>query len=250
MEGDNQNSRSPGAGALILELLPPERLNTFIDAVYAIIMTLLVLDLKLPERLAPGEALQHLQSLEPKALAFAIGFCVAGSGWAYVHHVSALFTRSNLQHLSLNLVALLIASLIPFSASVMGAFPHTSYGPVAYSINVGVLTLIYALDLALCQHALIPPVVDRRLIWIVFGLATLAGVWCLFVGLVIAPWNADIALWGLGLHFLIHWTCLFLTERRVRKAAVSAERWHAEHEIRGVDLREPVAQARISRRSR
>lgn len=228
MEVDND--RAPRAATVILELVRPERLNTLIDAVYAIIMTLLVLELKLPEASTPHEALMHLRALEPKAVAFVIGFAVAGSGWAYIHHVGVLFTRSNLLHLSLNLLALMVASLIPFSASVMGSFPQTAYGPAAYSLNVGVLTLIYALDLAVCQRALIPSVVDRRVVWTVVGLATMAGLWCLFAGLVIAPWNPQLALWALGLHVIIHWACLFATERWVREAAAAAERWHADHE--------------------
>jgi len=212
---------------VVLELVPPERLNILVDAVYAIVMTLLVLELKPPEASNVQEALRHLQGLEPKAVAFVIGFVVAASGWAYVRQVSLLFTRSNLIHLVINLLALMLASLIPFGASVMGSFPHTFYGPAIYSLIVGVLTLIYALDLALCQRALIPPVVDRRLIWAICGLATGAGLWCLFVGLVIAPWNPAVALWALAVHLLVHWTCMFGAERPVREAATAAERWHA-----------------------
>jgi uncharacterized membrane protein len=212
---------------VVLELVPPERLNIVVDGVYAIVMTLLVLELRPPEASNVQEGLQRLQGLEPKAVAFVIGFVVAASGWAYVHQVGLLFTRSNLLHEVINLLALMLASLIPFGASIMGSFPHTFYGPATYSLIVGVLTLIYALDLALCQRTLIPPVVDRRLIWTIFGLAIAAGLWCLFVGLVIAPWNPAVALWALGLHLLVHWTCMFGAQRRVRQAAKAAERWHA-----------------------
>lgn len=227
-------AKRPAQGApIIVELVPPERLNILVDAVYAIVMTLLVLDLRVPEASTLQEALPRLRALEPRAAAFAIGFVVAASGWAYVHQINLLFTRSNLIHVALNLLALMLASAIPFGASVMGAFPHTFYGPATYSIIVGSLTLIYAFDLGLCQRVLIPPAVDRRLIWTTFGLATTAGLWCLFVGLVIAPWRPTLALWALGLHFLAHWICLFAMERRVREASAAAERWHADWAKRG-----------------
>lgn len=211
---------------IVRELVPPERLNMLVDAVYAIIMTLLVLELKLPEGLSPAEGLNYLRGLEPKIAAFMVGFIVTGSGWAYVHQASAMFARSNLVHLGLNLLALLVASLVPFSASIMGAFPDQSYGPAAYSLNIGVLTLIYAADLAICQRWLIPPVVSRGLIWTIVGLATAAGLWCLFAGLVIAPWMPRVGMLCLALHAVMHWGALFLTEGPMSDAARTAERWH------------------------
>lgn len=229
MATDSPTGQAALVAPALLEFVPAERLNMLVDGVYAIVMTLLVLDLRLPEGMAPREALLHLETLGPKALAFVIGFVVAASAWAFVHHMNSLFARSNLLHVGLNLLALLVASLIPFAASVMGAFPHTFQGPAVYSVIVSVLTLIYCADLGLCQKALIPPVVDRKLVWTIFGLATAAGVWCLFVGLVIAPWNPTVALWALGVHFLGHWICLFATERPVRLAAAAIERWRGAH---------------------
>lgn len=205
--------------------LSPERLNTLVDAVYAIIMTLLVLDLRLPEGLSVGETVSRLPELGPKFTAFLIGFGVVGSGWAYVHQINGLFTKSNLLHLAINLAALMIASLIPFGASLMGAFPNASYGPAFYAIDVAVLTGLYGLDLLVGQRELIPPVVDRRFLRTVSVLIAMAVSWCLFVGLVIAPLRPTWALWLLGLHFVTHWTLLFATERNLRRAVHEARRW-------------------------
>src|SRR4051812_7019838 len=101
----------------------PERLNMLTDGVYAIVMTLLVLELRLPEGMSPSTALAHLDEFAPKLMAFVIGFCVAGSAWAYVHHLNSLYARCNLLHVALNLIALMFISLVPFCASVMGKFP-------------------------------------------------------------------------------------------------------------------------------
>src|SRR3954465_12085484 len=106
--------------------LGAERPNMLPDGVYAIVMTLLVLELKLPEGMAPATALAHIDEFAPRLLAFGIGFSVAGSAWAYVHHVNSLYGRSNLLHVSLNLIALMFISLVPFCASVMGKFPFTA----------------------------------------------------------------------------------------------------------------------------
>ncbi|MBV9269527.1 MAG: DUF1211 domain-containing protein, partial [Candidatus Eremiobacteraeota bacterium] len=91
--------------SLILELVPPERLNILVDGVYAIVMTLLVLELKLPDASSSHGAVLNLGALAPKAVAFLIGFGVAASGWAYVHQVNLLFTGCNLVHIGLNLLA-------------------------------------------------------------------------------------------------------------------------------------------------
>lgn len=215
--------------AELAQLLRPERLNMLVDAVYAIVMTLLVLELKLPDGLSPGEALQRMEELGPKLLAFAIGFIVTASGWAYVHHVSSLFARSNLAHVGINLLALMLASLIPFSASVMGAFPGAAYGPQLYAINIGVLTGLYGLDLVIGRASLIPPVVDRKLLSQLVRNVFSAAAWYLFVGIVVAWWSPLAALILLGIHAVAHWTLLATTEQAVRKASLAVEEWELHH---------------------
>jgi uncharacterized membrane protein len=200
-----------------------------VDAVYAIVMTLLVLDLKLPDGLTPAEAIVRMHDLGPKVLAYVLGFIVTASGWAYVHHVSPLFARSNLAHVGVNLLALMLASLIPFSASVMGAFPGAAYGVQVFAINIGVLTAIYGVDLLIGRASLIPPVVNPRLVSPLIRNVFGAAAWYLVVGFVIAPLSPIAALAFLGIHAVAHWVLLATTEPAIRKATIEIEHWEAQH---------------------
>lgn len=200
------------------------------DGVYAIVMTLLVLELKLPEGMSPSTALAHIDLFVPRLLAYVIGFGVVGSAWAYAHQIGSLYGRSNLVHVALNLTALMFISLVPFCASVMGDFPSTAYGPAAYGIVVGLGSGAYTLDLVLTQRDLISPAIDRRLIRQIILGVSIGTVWSLFVGLVLAPLNPMLALAALVVHFLHHWIWLIATERRVHAASVLADAWGAPHE--------------------
>jgi len=241
-DGAGKAAVKEAEAAELMHMLRPERMNMLVDAVYAIVMTLLVLDLKVPEGLSPAEALLRMQDLGPKALAFVIGFIVTASGWAYVHQVSGLFARSNLLHVGVNLLALMFASLIPFSASVMGAFPGAAYGPQIYALNIGLLTAIYGVDLLIGRASLIPPVVDRRLLFQLIRNVFLAAAWYLVVALVIAPWSPIAALVFLGVHAVAHWVLLGTIERGLRKAARDVERWEAHH-LNGADTAPAAARA-------
>lgn len=196
----------------------PQRINALIDGVYAIIMTLLVLDLKLPEGLSAGDATAKFLALAPRFEAFVVSFLVAAAGWAYSHTVSPLFRRSNLTHVAMNLLALMFASLIPFCASVLGSLPNSVFGPQSYALVVGAQIGFYMLDLILCQRDLIPRAVPRKLVHTIIGLGSLASLYMLFIGLVVAPRYPRLALFLVVLHFVAHWGLLYAFARPIHEA--------------------------------
>jgi uncharacterized membrane protein len=197
-----------------------ERLNFLTDGVYAIVMTLLVLELRPPEPLGPLSLSDLLVTLRPQLTAFAIAFAIAASGWAFVHQAGRVFKRSSLLHLALNLVALMVATTLPFSSAVMSREPQAALGPQLYALNVGGLTAIYAIDLALCGRRLFAEGVYGQWLgrFVVFGCSGMV-LWCLFVAFVIAPWRPGLALAALALHFVGHWTCLAVSASAVDEAA-------------------------------
>jgi uncharacterized membrane protein len=99
-----------------------ERLMFFSDAVFAIAITILVLDIHLPSGvdLASGDQLlSSLLALWPKYLAYLISFLVIGLYWMNHHHKFLFIKKFDHLLLSLNLLFLMVIAFIPFPTAVM-----------------------------------------------------------------------------------------------------------------------------------
>lgn len=167
--------------------LQTERLNFLTDGVYAIAITLLVLELKVPEHLPPEAVLPALRDNGPKFIAYLIAFSACAIGWTFTYLTHGLLRRAGPAHLMCTLVSLLAVGLIPFSSALMGNYPNSPWGIVAYAADVGLLAAIYALDLMLASRRL-PPHVDRRPLRVLYisalgvaGVAVVSGTVLAFV---------------------------------------------------------------------
>jgi len=167
--------------------LQTERLNFLTDGVYAIAITLLVLELKVPEHLPPQAVLPALRDNGPKFIAYLIAFSACAIGWTFTYLTHGLVRRGGPAHLMCTLVSLLAVGLIPFSSALMGNYPDSSWGIVAYAADVGLLAAVYALDLMLASRRL-PSHVDRRPVRVLYmsalgvaGVAVVSGGWLAFV---------------------------------------------------------------------
>jgi uncharacterized membrane protein len=117
-----------------------ERLVFFSDAVMAIAITLLALDLRLPpaEGLTNETFLQLLGDLAPQYIAFVISFIVIGSYWLAHHRAFRYIVRYDSGLLGLNMLFLFLVIQLPFLTSLLG-----QHG------NLPVATALYALGLSL-----------------------------------------------------------------------------------------------------
>lgn len=107
----SENSR-PGPG-----LLPTTRLEAFSDGVFAIAITLLVLELKVPTE--PERLLEALAASWPSYLGYLVSFAFIGTVWV-AHSTLTKFLRATDQVLmGLNLVLLLLVSLLPFTTNLV-----------------------------------------------------------------------------------------------------------------------------------
>jgi uncharacterized membrane protein len=99
-----------------------ERLILFSDAVFAIAITLLALDIRLPagaEFFGNAEMLRQLLGLWPKYLAYLISFLAIGSFWLGHHRRFRLIRRYDGGLLTFNLLFLMVIAFIPFPTSVL-----------------------------------------------------------------------------------------------------------------------------------
>lgn len=94
-----------------------DRFNAFSDGVFAIAITLLVLDLTVPPENAP--TLPALLKAWPEFLGYLISFTFIGSIWITHTALTRAMKRADAVVHSMNLLVLLFVALLPFSTSVM-----------------------------------------------------------------------------------------------------------------------------------
>jgi len=103
-----------------MDFLPKGRLDAFADGVFAIVITLLVLDLSLP---AVTENLVHaLVGQWSVFLAYIISFAFVGSVWVSHSSVTALMKQETPHSYRLTLLMLFFVSLIPFTTKLMSFY--------------------------------------------------------------------------------------------------------------------------------
>jgi uncharacterized membrane protein len=124
-----------------------QRLEAFSDGVFAVAITLLVLNLRLP---APGEVnagglWPWLATQWSSYLAYAISFSFILIMWINHHQLFKLIRRSDLPLLLFNGLLLLFVTLVPFSTSLLAAYiaqPNLTDQRAAAAIYSGLYTVI------------------------------------------------------------------------------------------------------------
>jgi uncharacterized membrane protein len=104
------------------------RLEAFSDGVFAIAITLLVLEIKVPSA-EGGHSLAHgLLDLWPSYAGFSVSFITIGIIWVNHHAVFATVQRVDRALLFKNLLLLLTVSFIPFPTAVMAEYLRADSG--------------------------------------------------------------------------------------------------------------------------
>jgi uncharacterized membrane protein len=134
--------------------LSPHRSEALTDGIFAVAMTLLVIDLKLPDHAVMHGAddfAQALADLIPKFLAWFFSFFVLSFFWVGHHRTFHYVRRADGRLLALNLGQLATVSLIPFSCSLIGEHPEFLLAQIVYSANLALLS-IFALLISRYVH--------------------------------------------------------------------------------------------------
>ena len=104
------------------------RLEAFSDGVFAIAITLLVLEIEVPSPTEERTLAHGLLELWPSYAGFAVSFVTIGIIWVNHHAVLATVQRVDRSLLFRNLVLLLTVSFIPFPTAVMAAYLRARSG--------------------------------------------------------------------------------------------------------------------------
>jgi len=124
------------------------RLEAFSDGVFAIVITLLILDIRFPE-VEYSQFWTTLVSVLPRILAYVMSFIIIGLYWVTHHNSMHAMKRTDRGFLWLNILLLLCVSFIPFPTSLLGRYPFQTgpiiiYGATLITCNiVGYIMLVY-----------------------------------------------------------------------------------------------------------
>jgi uncharacterized membrane protein len=131
----------------------PDRLLTFTDGVFAIIITILALEIQVPD-LGPGQSLREaLSGIRPTFVAFIISFLLVGMYWVWHRSAFAQVRYVDLNTVWLNLLFLLPVAMIPFGASTLGEYEGDATALHLYGVVLIIATLFrMVLDLYLRHH--------------------------------------------------------------------------------------------------
>ena len=124
-----------------------ERLETLVDGIFAIAMTLLVLGLAVPQLSGQltNEALQTaIYNLLPNFISLVVSFVLLAIFWKIHHRIFKQIKYMNGTLLWINVVWLLFIVLVPFSASLTGDYGQFSISHIIFNLNMlGIATLLY-----------------------------------------------------------------------------------------------------------
>ncbi|HEX2387932.1 MAG TPA: TMEM175 family protein [Solirubrobacterales bacterium] len=118
-----------------------DRVGGFSDGVFAVAITLLVLNIEVP-RLTDDERLTTaLDDLVPDVTAYFIAFAVIGLFWYGHHKAWSRLRRTTPRLVWSNLLLLSLIALMPFTTALMGGYGDEPISIVIYAANVGLAAL-------------------------------------------------------------------------------------------------------------
>jgi uncharacterized membrane protein len=121
------------------------RIEALADGIFAIAMTLLVLDLKTPAP-GPGDTADDLPrklvEMWPRFLTYVVSFLILGVLWVGHHAQLHYVRRSDRPFLWMNLAFLMVVSAMPFSTALLGAYREQPVAVAVYCGNLVVAGLV------------------------------------------------------------------------------------------------------------
>src|SRR5215203_924781 len=138
------------------------RIVAFSDGVFAIAITLLVLNLSVPEHIKGDALTTALWEQRQDLFAYALSFAVIGRFWIVHHRFFSEVTGFDGRLLALNLFYLAWVVLIPFSSQVLGDHGGDAAAIVLYAANLAGVVLVGMLMLADARRSGLSTVADEE----------------------------------------------------------------------------------------
>ncbi|MFC5468049.1 TMEM175 family protein [Cohnella suwonensis] len=184
------------------------RMEAFSDGVLAIIITIMVLEFKVPE----GHDWHPLTDLIPKILSYAVSFAYVGIYWNNHHHLLHTVHTLSGKLMWLNLLLLFWLSLVPFSTAWMGESDFAATPTALY----GIVLLCAAISYTLLQRAIMKQHASDSAIVLAMGADMKGKISPLFYILAIA--TAYLNAWVSCFFYVLVAVIWFVPDKRIERA--------------------------------
>ena len=174
------------------DMLNKGRFDAFTDGVFAVAITLMVLEIKLPDRAGDDLEMRHyLGTLGVPLMAYALSFATVGLIWINHHATFAPVRHVNRTTNALNLVLLALVCFVPFPTALLSRFGPLPSSTAFYGATLTAMSVAY---FAVWQYAVrsdpeAPPV--PRAVMVRGGIGTLV----YLAGTLLAFWEPRAAIW-------------------------------------------------------
>ncbi|MGH7886077.1 MAG: TMEM175 family protein [Thermodesulfobacteriota bacterium] len=122
--------------------LGKNRIEALSDGIFAIVMTLLILEIHVPQLPSNASNVQlapALMELLPKFFSYAVSFIALGIYWVAHHNMYHAIKRSDRMLLWLNILFFMFVSILPFTTSLLNAFGQTQLAPLLFGANLTII---------------------------------------------------------------------------------------------------------------
>ena len=142
------------------------RIVAFSDGVFAVVVTLLVLELRVPgltDARSAAELAHKLAELAPKLVSWLASFIIVAKFWLNHHHLMDLPRRATYGTAWLNSLFLMVMSMTPFPTALIGEYPWNPLGLTVFGCVMALGTLAFlALQAYIARHAQLHDAVGRK----------------------------------------------------------------------------------------
>ncbi|NBM19260.1 TMEM175 family protein [Streptomyces sp. GC420] len=149
----------PAVSARSTVVVKPDRLLAFGDAVFAIAITLLALDIGVPEGLDPSRLGEALRDALPDVRAYLLSFAVIGVLWVTQHAAFSFIARVDGWVLLSYMCLLAVVAALPFPTRLISDYGDTALATTLYAATISAAAAFMA---ALQTRLLLAPELARR----------------------------------------------------------------------------------------
>ena len=191
---------------------PLARTEAFSDGVFAIVITLLILEIKVPDphSIPVGQVAHELPhrlwELKAMIIAYVLSFFIVGTFWVAHHNIFKLIRRTDRMFMWINLALLMAVAFIPFPTALIGEYVDQPIAIVVYGLTVTACSVMLLLlwTYATTDHRLVDPELPPALIKRVKGQMWLAPpIYLVAIGLAYVDlWMSFLLFAALQVHYM------------------------------------------------